>query len=96
MSVIFDNAVSTYSRCRQEFEDYLQHAYAKAEEATRGRMLNRKAEHKGIDSYSLFLSNQSRANAYASEELRDYWREHPRMTFEQFERQWFDSQEYER
>lgn len=90
MSVIFDQAVERHYECRAAYQDYLLHAYARAEEACRGRLLNRRGERAQVDSLSLFSGNSIRAHAYASEELAEWWRSNPRVTFEQFEKQWVE------
>jgi len=92
-SAIFQQAHRLYRQCRAEYQDYLHAAYARAEEACRGRLLNRRGENKGIDSLSLFIGNEARALAYASEELIDHWLSYPRITFEQFEKQWIEQEQ---
>ena len=54
--------------------------YVNAEAATNGYMLNRAGEHAGIDPRTLFTGPEARARRYASEELLEYWRTHPRPT----------------
>lgn len=87
MSVIIKAAFERRREVRAEYEDVLWAAYQAAETATNGRLLNRRGEAKGIDPMALFRSNQRFAEAYASEELREWWREHPRPTFAAYERQ---------
>lgn len=72
---------------RAEFEDYRWAEYEKASEFCRGALLNARGRRAGIDSYSLFMGNRSRAYAYASEELREWWEKHPRPVFASFESQ---------
>lgn len=91
MSAIFDQAVDQYHECRAAYQDYLYQVYAKAEAECRGRLLNRRGEKAGVDSLSLFSGNSIRAHAYASEELAEWWRANPRVTFEKFEKQWVES-----
>jgi hypothetical protein len=58
--------------------------YLHAEDVCRGHMLNAAGRAAGIDSESLFSGPASRAKKYASEELADYFREHGRLTVEDF------------
>lgn len=95
MSKLFDDAIAAWRDCRAEFEDYRLAEYARAAEACRGRLLNRRGRDAGIDSLSLFMGNEIRARAYASEELLEHWRSHPRPVFEHFERQWSQLREIE-
>lgn len=87
-SVIFAHAADMWHQCRDEFEDYVAEAYRRAERATNGHMVNREGRAKGVTSLSLFTGQAARAHRYASEELLDHWRAHPRLTFAQFEEQW--------
>lgn len=89
-SALFRRFLEERAACRDAFEEYRTAAYAAAEEVTRGRLLNRRGVAAGVDPYSLFMGNASRANAYASEELREHWARHPRPVYERFERQWID------
>ncbi len=93
-SAIFAQAVEQYREIRSEFELVLNAAYLAAEEATNGNLLNARGRAKGIDAWSLFFGPAIRAEAYASEDLKAYWAEHPRTTFEQFEAQ--SAQRFER
>lgn len=69
---------------RAAYEADLQHAYIAAEDATNGHMLTREAEGKGIDPASLFKGGEARARKYASPELREWWDENGRPSFEEF------------
>lgn len=94
MSIISD-AFSTWRECRADYDETLYRQYMAAEEATSGAMLNARGRGKGIDPFTLFMGNETRALAYASEELVEYWRAHPRVTFAKFERQWQRDREAE-
>ena len=85
------HALILRDRARASYSDFQYAEYEKAERVTRGRMLNERGERKGIDSFSLFEGTEVRALAYASEELVDYWRYTPRVPFEDYERQMFDT-----
>ena len=87
MSPFVREALDRRAEIRAEFEHYFWSMYQRAEDATHGRMLNARGLRAGIDSISLFRGNGAYALAYASEELRDHWREHPRLTFAEYERQ---------
>jgi hypothetical protein len=87
MSIYFEQALDLWRSARAEYELHLEAAYERAEHETNGVLLNARGKAKGIDAYSLFMGNEARAMAYASEELVLHWAEHPRITFAQFEQQ---------
>lgn len=72
-------AYGAYSR-RLEHEEAVEYAYVTAERETRGSMLNRKGEARGINPRSLFTGSEDRARRYASEELLEHWQKHGRPT----------------
>ncbi|KAB1883652.1 hypothetical protein F6W70_13730 [Microbacterium maritypicum] len=94
MSIISE-AFNAWRECRAEYDDTLYAQYEAAEAATNGAMLNARGRQKGIDPFSLFMGNERRALAYASEELVEHWQSHPRVTFEKFEKQWQAQREAE-
>ncbi|MGH3825726.1 MAG: hypothetical protein ACRDQX_00920 [Pseudonocardiaceae bacterium] len=69
---------------RASFSRYVSESYFAAESATNGHMLTLEALRKGIDPKSLFAGPQHRAERWASEELKDWWRQHGRVTFEEY------------
>lgn len=70
---------------RRLYQEQVHLQYLAAEQATNGHMLNAQGKaQKDLPAVSLFSGTSARANKYASEELRDYWREHPRVTFAEF------------
>lgn len=77
---------------RAEYEEVFWHQYEAAETATNGRLLNRRGLRAGVDPVQLFRSNAGYRQAYASEELVDWWREHPHLTFASYERQRFHAE----
>lgn len=87
MSRIFALAAGHWRSLRAEYETYREGAYERAETACNGVLLNARGKKAGIDPYSLFMGNQARALAYASEELVAHWAQYPRLTFAEFERQ---------
>ena len=69
---------------QDEYRAYLENEWIQAERQTKGVMLNRAGERAGVDPRSLFYGPESRARKYASEELRRYWDEHPRVSSREF------------
>lgn len=67
------------------YRDWLESEWIKAEEATRGHMVNKRGRAKGIDGRALWTANQQTRNAYASEELKGYWDSHPVLTAAEFQ-----------
>lgn len=83
-------AIAQWRVMRAEYEIVREAAYERAETACNGVLLNARGKKAGIDAYSLFMGNETRAHAYASEELIDHWAQYPRLTFEAFEQQQMD------
>lgn len=71
---------------RRDFADYLEAQHQAADLDTNGVLLNRRGRAAGIDPHSLFYGPRSRVDAYASEELRDWFTKHGRTTFAEYER----------
>lgn len=94
MSLVSE-AFAAWRECREDYEDLLLVQFERAEEATRGALLNARGRAAGVDPRSLFMGNETRALAYASEELVEHWRTHPRVTFAAFERRWAADREAE-
>lgn len=94
MSIVSE-AFNAWRECRAEYDDTLYAQFVAAEEATNGAMLNARGREKGIDPFSLFMGNETRALAYASEELVEHWETYPRVTFAKFERAWQRQREAE-
>ena len=95
MSAIMRAAFERWQGMRDEFE-LIRHAqYERAHNELRGELLNRRGRENHIDPYSLFIGPESRAKAYASEELWEWWQDphNERWTLEEFEEQWCRSQE---
>lgn len=87
MSVLFAAAASQWAVMRAEYETVRESHYVQALDATNGVLLNERGKRAGIDPYSLFMGNETRALAYASRELVDHWARTPRLTLAAFERQ---------
>lgn len=94
MTAIITSALREWRTMRDEFELYRESAYARAHEACRGELLNRTGKAAGVDAYSLFIGPEARAMRYASEELREHWTRHPRVTVADFEAAWHDDRYY--
>jgi hypothetical protein len=91
VSPFLREAFDRIAEVRAEYEELLYSAYLRAEETCNARLLNRRGEAAGIDPISLFMGSSIRARAYASEELLEHWQKYPRITFESYERQRFES-----
>lgn len=72
---------------RAEFDDDLERRYQQAEHDTNGVLLNARGRAAHVDARSLFYGPAVRVLAYASEELRDWFDAHGRVTFAQYERE---------
>lgn len=66
---------------RESFKDEVRRRTLDAEAATNGYMLTPAGKREGIDPWSLFTGPESRARKYASPELREWWDQHGRPTF---------------
>ncbi|MEV4020177.1 hypothetical protein AB0J35_57845 [Nonomuraea angiospora] len=69
------------------YRDWTHTQWLQAENATNGFLLNKAGQAAGVDPLSLFSGPTSRATKYASEELRRWWNDHPRMTLTEFRAQ---------
>ncbi|OZB80560.1 MAG: hypothetical protein B7X32_19130, partial [Microbacterium sp. 13-71-7] len=90
LSPILRDAFAHQRRLRDDFSAVRLQQYIDAENATNGALLNAAGRRRRIDPMRLFLSNRAFAYCYASEELRDWWAEHPRITFPDYERQVYE------
>lgn len=70
---------------RDAFKHEVQRQAIAAETATNGYMLNKAGKVAGIDPWSLLTGPESRARAYASPELREYWDANGRPTVKGFQ-----------
>lgn len=69
---------------RKLYDQMVHVSYLEAEDQTRGYLLTKAAAAAGVDPIELFSGPASRARKHASEELKRYWAEHPRVTFAEF------------
>ncbi|MYX36733.1 phage capsid protein [Streptomyces sp. SID8377] len=74
----------TRREARALYDEYVYRQYLAAEDACRGYLLNRRADAEGIDPVSLFSGPARIAHARASEELREWWAQHGRLTQAEF------------
>lgn len=91
MSRAFDRARERYRMCRGDYDLVILAMYERAEDDTRGALLNERGREAGIEPMSLFMGPRVRVDAYASEELREWFDANGRVTFDDFERQWLDA-----
>lgn len=75
----------TREQIREMYREHTWAQYMDAEDATNGYLLSREARAAGVDPASLFSGPAHVAYARASEELRRYWADNPRMTFVEYE-----------
>lgn len=69
---------------RAAFRDHIAEAVNAADDVTNGYMLNPAGKRAGIDPVSLFTGPLTRAAKYASDELKDWFEENGRVTFDEF------------
>lgn len=86
----FAVAVAQWRVLRAEFQIHLEDLYQRAEVATNGNLLNARAHARGINAFSLMYGPRSRVDAYASEELKEFFDAHGRMTFAEYEQNMTD------
>lgn len=80
-------AIAREAELRAEFSDVKAALYWQAAEACRGKLLGPQGLARGMDAMDLWDLNRHTAELYASHELREWWRRHPRLTFPEYERQ---------
>ncbi|MFE1203460.1 phage minor capsid protein [Streptomyces sp. NPDC058762] len=74
----------TRAEAREMYWEYVQRQIAAAEEATNGYMFNKKYAGKGHSYESLFAGPHRIGYARASDELKEWWETHPRLTQAEF------------
>ena len=72
---------------RHRFKQETARSYVDAEDATRGHMLTREGEARGLDPAKLFVGPEARARRWASDELKEYWDQHGRLTLDDYRQQ---------
>lgn len=74
----------TRREARALYDEYVYRQYLQAEDDCRGYLLNKKAQAAGISPVSLFSGPARIAYARASDELKEWWAEHGRLTQAEF------------
>ncbi|MGW2292675.1 phage minor capsid protein [Streptomyces phaeochromogenes] len=74
----------TRRQARELYDEYVYRQYLKAEDDCRGYLLSKKAEAAGHYPLSLFSGPARIAHARASDELKEWWKEHGRLTQAEF------------
>ncbi len=69
---------------RAAYQDRLERDYFAAEAATNGFMLTAEGQRRGLDPRMLWRQNETYARRWASDELKQWWDENGRITFDQF------------
>lgn len=69
---------------RNAYREELDRLQLAAEAATRGHMVTPEGKRRGITSRTLFGSNEAAARRYASDELKQFWDDHGRLTLDDF------------
>ena len=79
-----DRDRARYEAIRTEWAEMAYADYLNAEQATKGNLLNRAGEATGIDPYSLWAGKDSDIRKYGSEELHNWFLDHPRTTIREY------------
>lgn len=74
----------TRAQAREMYAEHVYRQYLAAEEACRGYLLNKAAQSAGADPMSLFSGPARIAHARASDELKEWWGRHGRLTQAEF------------
>ncbi|CAL9296774.1 phage minor capsid protein [Streptomyces sp. SudanB25_2051] len=77
----------TRAQIREMYREHVWAQYLAAEDATNGYLLDRKARAAGVDPATLFTGPAHVAYARASEELKRWWADHPRLTLAEYTEQ---------
>jgi hypothetical protein len=90
-SPIWQAAIAQWRQVRADFEIHREAAFRLASDECHGVLLNARGKKAGIEPYSLFIGSDTKAYAYASDELKEHWARRPRITYETFEKQSFEA-----
>lgn len=85
-----NRALSLEQMLRAKFREEITRRFVSAEWETKGQMLNSAAKAVGIDPFSLFSGTEARARKWASDELKRWWAEHGRITYDTYSAQLLD------
>ena len=88
----YRNTGYTYTELRAMYADHVDEQYWDAETATNGFLVNSAGQAAGVSPRSLFRPNakesmaawERRVDRYATDELKEYWSQHGRWTFDAF------------
>jgi hypothetical protein len=69
---------------RAAYARALDEQYTAAEDATNGYLLTAEGQRKGMDPRQLWRQNETYARRWASDELKQWWDDNGRLTFDQF------------
>jgi hypothetical protein len=91
MTAVLEHAAHVRRAARRTAQDEwreMAHAqYLAAEKYTSGFMVSKRGRAAGIDPWTLWSGTQARADAYASEELKEFWADWPCITITEYQRQ---------
>jgi hypothetical protein len=79
-----DRARRARNAVAAEWYDCAHAQFVAAESATRGNLLNKRGRAAGLEPFTLWSGPASRAMAYASEELAEFWQSSPRFTVQAY------------
>lgn len=88
MGALWDWYKAERAKVRASYEEYLACSYEAADADCKGVLLNRLGRAKDIDPESLFEGPFSRVEKYASEELYQWFDEHGRIPYGDYENSW--------
>lgn len=74
----------TRAQAREMYDEHVYHQYLNAEADCRGVLLNKRGQAAGLNPVILFSGPAHVAHANASDELREWWAKHGRMTQGEF------------
>ncbi|MFE7017566.1 phage capsid protein, partial [Streptomyces sp. NPDC057651] len=77
-------ALVTRAEARALYDEYIYRQYLQAEDELRGVLLNKTAQAAGRSPITLFSGPARIAHAHASDELKEWWAQHGRMTQAEF------------
>lgn len=74
----------TRAELRARYEEYVDREWMAAEEYSNGFMVNDDGRRAGVTARGLFTGSEARAYRYATDEVKYYWQDHPRLSFDGF------------
>lgn len=76
--------LTTEQRTREEYTFFVHSQFLQAEDDCRGNMLTEEGRRKGIDPVTLFSGNGQAVRAYASDELKAWFHQHGRLSYQAY------------